>query len=204
MPAAVSHLVACECCDLLHRIGVVPEGHTAKCRRCGDVLRRRPRNGAERTLALTIASLVLFIVANSFSFLAFDMRGLTTQTTLLTGVVDLWKQGKQEIAALVFLTIELAPVAQIGLLLWVLVPLRVDRVPWQLPRAFRLLRHAQTWSMLEVFMIGILVAIVKLLAMATVVPGVALWSFVILMLVLSGAVASFDPEEVWEKLEAER
>lgn len=199
----VSHLVACECCDLLHRLGAVPQGHTAKCRRCGDVLRRRPRNGAERTLALALASAVLFVVANSFPFLAFDMRGLTTQTTLLTGVIDLWQGGKEEIAALVFLTIELAPLAQIALLVWVLAPLRFGRRPWQLPLAFRLLRHAQTWSMLEVFMIGILVAIVKLLAMASVVPGVALWSFVLLMLVLSGAIVNFDPEEVWEKLEAE-
>jgi paraquat-inducible protein A len=199
----VSHLVACECCDLLHRLGAVPQGHTAKCRRCGDVLRRRPRNGAERTLALALASAVLFVVANSFPFLAFDMRGLTTQTTLLTGVIDLWQGGKEEIAALVFLTIELAPLGQIALLVWVLAPLRFGRRPWQLPLAFRLLRHAQTWSMLEVFMIGILVAIVKLLAMASVVPGVALWSFVLLMLVLSGAIANFDPEEVWEKLEAE-
>jgi paraquat-inducible protein A len=199
----VSHLVACECCDLLHRLGAVPQGHTAKCRRCGDVLRRRPRNGAERTLALALASAVLFVVANSFPFLAFDMRGLTTQTTLLTGVIDLWQGGKEEIAALVFLTIELAPLGQIALLVWVLAPLRFGRRPWQLPLAFRLLRHAQTWSMLEVFMIGILVAIVKLLAMASVVPGVALWSFVLLMLVLSGAIVNFDPEEVWEKLEAE-
>jgi paraquat-inducible protein A len=201
---AAARVVACECCDLLQRIGSLAEGHTAKCRRCGDVLRRRPRNGFERTLALAFSSLVLFVVANSFPFLAFDMRGLATQTTLLTGVIDLWNQGKQEIAALVFLTIELAPIAQIGLLLWVLAPLRAGRVPWQLPRAFRLLRHAQTWSMLEVFLIGILVAIVKLLAMASVVPGVALWSFVVLIFVLSGAVASFDPEEVWEHLEARR
>ena len=139
------------------------EGHTAKCRRCGDVLRRRPRNGRERTLALAFASSVLFVVANSFPFLAFDMKGLSTQTTLLTGVVDLWQAGKQEIAALVFLTIELAPALQIALLLWVLGPLRFGQRPWLLPRAFRLLRHAQTWSMLEVFLIGILVAIVKLL-----------------------------------------
>ena len=194
-------LVACECCDLLHRIPRVPEGHTAKCRRCGDVLRRRPRNGAERTLALALASSVLFVVANSFPFLAIDMHGLTTQTALLTGVVDLWQAGKQELAALVFLTIELAPAAQIALLLYVLGPLRWDRRPWRLPTAFRWLRHAQTWSMLEVFMIGILVAIVKLMAMASVVAGVALYSYVLLMFVLSGAIAAFDPEEVWEKLE---
>ncbi len=196
-------LVACESCDLLQRLGPVPEGHTAKCRRCGDVLRRRPRNGGERTLALALASLVLFAVANGFPFLSFDMRGLSTQTTLMTGVVDLWQGGKQEIAALVFLTIELAPLGQIALLLWVLGPLRFGRRPWLLPTAFRWLRHSQTWSMLEVFMIGILVAIVKLLALASVVPGGALWSFALLMVVLAGAVASFDREEVWEQLEAE-
>ena len=201
---AATKLIACESCDLLHRLGPVPEGHTAKCRRCGDVLRRRPRNGLERTLALALASSVLFVVANSFPFLAFDMKGLATQTTLLTGVVDLWQAGKEEIAALVFLTIELAPALQIGLILWVLGPLRFGQRPWQLPHAFRLLRHAQTWSMLEVFLIGILVAIVKLLAMASVVPGLALWSFVLLIGVLTAAVSSFDPEEVWEKLEGER
>jgi paraquat-inducible protein A len=182
----------------------VPEGHTAKCRRCGDVLRRRPRNGLERTLALALASSVLFVVANSFPFLSFDMKGLATETTLITGVVDLWQAGKEEIAALVFLTIELAPAVQIALILWVLGPLRFGQRPWQLPHAFRLLRHAQTWSMLEVFLIGILVAIVKLLAMASVIPGLALWSFALLIFVLTAAVASFDPEEVWEKLEGER
>ena len=158
----------------------------------------------ERTLALAFASFILFVVANSFPFLSFDMKGLTTQTTLLTGVVDLWQAGKEEIAALVFLTIGLAPLGQIALLVWVIAPLRIGRTPWQLPLAFRWLRHAQTWSMLEVFMIGILVAIVKLLALASVVPGVALWSFVLLMLLLSGAVASFDAEEVWERLEERR
>ena len=144
----------------------------------------------------------IFVVANAFPFLSFDMHGLATETTLLTGVVDLWQAGKQEIAALVFLTIGLAPAAQIGLLLWVLGPLRAGRRPWKLPLAFRCLRHAQTWSMLEVLMIGILVAIVKLLALATVVPGVALWSLLLLMFLLSGALAAFDPEEIWERTES--
>ena len=102
---------------------------------------------------------------------------------------------------LVFFTIVVAPLCQIALLLWVLVPLRWDRVPWQLPHAFRLLRHVQPWSMMEVFIIGILVAIVKLMGMATIVPGLALWSFVLLMLTLAGAVSSFEPEAVWERLE---
>jgi paraquat-inducible protein A len=194
-------LVACQDCDLLHRLGEVPEGGAARCRRCWGLLRRRPTNGLERTLALTLAAATLFAVANSFPFLSFEMHGSVTRTTLGSGVADLWRQGKQELAALVLLTIIVAPLAQIVLLLHVLLPLRWKRTPWQLPHAFRLLRHSQPWSMMEVFMLGILVAIVKLMGMATIVPGVALWSFVLLMLVLAGAVASFEPESVWEQLE---
>jgi len=195
-------IVACGSCDLLHRLDRLPEGHTARCRRCGGVLRRRARNGIERTLALSLAAAVLFIVANSFPFLTIEILGRSEQTTLLTGVGDLWNAGKQEIAALVLLTTGLAPAAHIALLLWVVGPLHLGRTARYLPFAFRCLRHAQTWSMLEVFLIGILVAIVKLLGMASIVPGVALWSFALLIAVLAGAVAAFDPEEVWERLEA--
>jgi paraquat-inducible protein A len=141
------------------------------------------------------------VVANSFPFLSFEMKGRVTETTLVSGVIDLYQQGKQEIAVLVCFTIVVAPLCQIALLLWILLPLRWNRVPWQLPHAFRLLRHVQPWSMMEVFIIGILVAIVKLMGMATIIPGLALWSFVLLILVLAAAIASFDPEEVWEHLE---
>ncbi len=185
----------------MHRLGDVPEGDTARCGRCGGVLRRHPRNGLERTLALAMAAAVLFVVANSFPFLAFEMKGRVTETTLVSGAVDLYQQDKPELAVLVLLTIVLAPLCQIALLLYVLVPLRWNKVPWQLPDAFRLLRHVQPWSMMEVFMIGILVALVKLMGMANIVPGLALWSFVLLMLVLTGAIACFEPEAVWERLE---
>jgi paraquat-inducible protein A len=197
----VIRLVACEDCDLLHRLGPVPEGGAARCRRCRGTLRRRPRNGLEHTLALALAAAVLFLVANSFPFLSFEMRGRINETTLVSGVVDLYQQGRETIAILVFFTIVLAPLCQIALFLWVLLPLHLNRVPWLLPDAFRLLRHVQPWSMMEVFIIGILVAIVKLMGMATIVPGLALWSFVLLMFVIAGAASSFEPESVWERLE---
>lgn len=186
----------------MHRLPDIPEGGAARCTRCNGLLRKRPHEALERTLALALAATILFVVSNSYPFLSFDMRGRVTETTLMTGVIDLFRQGKQEIAALVFLTIVLAPFAQLSLLLYVLAPLRAGFVPPRLPEAFRLLRHAQTWSMLEVFMIGILVAITKLMDMAQIVPGLALWSFVGLMLALSAAAACFDPDAVWEQREA--
>jgi paraquat-inducible protein A len=197
-------IVACPDCDLLIELGEVPEGATARCARCASILRRRPRNGLERTLALAMAAAILFVVANALPFLSFEMKGRVTETTVMTGVFDLIRQEKAEIAVLVALTIVVAPMAQLVLLLYVLAPLQVGRVPWRLPHAFRLLRHAQTWSMMEVFLIGIAVAVTKLLAMASIIPGIALWSFAALMFVLSGAMASFDPESMWERREALR
>ena len=196
--------VACHDCDRLHRLGEIPEGSAARCCRCGSLLRRRRRRSIERTLALVTGAAVLFVVANSFPFLSFEMKGQVTETTLITGVRDLYRQGMPELAGLVLLTIFLAPLFQISILLYVLLPLHWGRVPWQMARAFRLLRHVEPWSMMEVFMIGILVAIVKLMEMAHIVPGLALWSFVLLFLLISGAVASLDPHDVWERAEARR
>ena len=201
-PQVPATLLACPDCDLLQRLGDVPEGTTARCPRCGGVLRSRVRNGLERALALTYAAAILFVVANSFPFLSFEMKGEETQTTLMTGIVDMYNQGKWEISLLVMFTIVIAPVAQISILLYLLTPLRFGRVPYALPVAFRVLRHVLPWSMMEVFMIGILVAIPKLMGMASVIPGTALFAFVLLMLVLAGANAAFDPESVWQQHEA--
>lgn len=202
MPPA--DLVACRDCDLLQALTALPEGATAVCRRCNGVLRRRRRNSIERTLALTLAATVLFAVANAFPFLSFDMRGRITETTLLTGVLELYGQGLWEIAGLVALTTVLAPLVQLSLLLHLLLPLHLGREPWRLPGAFRLLRRVQPWSMMEVFLVGILVAVTKLADMASVVPGLALFAFAGLIVVLAGALASFDPEAVWERVEARR
>ena len=192
-------LLACPDCDLLQHVREVPIGTSARCPRCNSELRRRPPRALERTLAYTLTAAVLFLVANSFPFLSFEMHGEETQTALMTGIIDLWNQGKMELAMVVAFTIVIAPLVQISLLLYLLVPLQLNRVPWALPHAFRLMRRAQPWSMMEVFMIGILVAIPKLMGMATIVPGLALWAFVGLMLVLSAANATFDPEAVWER-----
>jgi paraquat-inducible protein A len=193
--------VACHDCDLLHRLGEIPEGSTARCGRCGGLLRKRARRSIERTLSLVMGAAVLFAIANLFPFLSFDMKGQETRTTLVTGVNDLWQQGYPELASLVLVTIFLAPMFQIAILLYVLLPLHRGRIPWQMPRALRLLRRVEPWSMMEVFMIGILVAIVKLLDMARIEPGLSLFAFVLLFVLITAAVTSLDPHAVWERAE---
>jgi paraquat-inducible protein A len=193
-------LTLCHACDLPSRIGEVPAGGTARCPRCGSVVYRRIRDSLDRTLALALGGLFLFIAANAFPFLAMKMQGNVTHTTLSTGVRALYEQGSPIVASLVLLTTIVAPFLQISSLIFVLGPLRLGiQVPGQ-ARVFRLLRRVQPWSMMEVFIMGVLVSLVKLLGMAQIVPGIALWSFVLLIPVLAAASSSLDAESVWRRV----
>lgn len=192
-------MIACHECDLLHRVRLLPIGTQARCTRCGAVLYRRRRNSLERTLALNIAGLILFALANSFPFLAMKLEGQSQQIVLLTGIRELYRQGLPAIAALVLLTTIISPLVQLTGLFYVLLPLKLDRLPPAVWRVFRWVRSLQPWSMLEVFMLGILVALVKLTKMADIIPGISLFCFLGLIYILAAISATLDPYSVWEK-----
>lgn len=193
-------LIACHECDLIHRVDPVPEGSAAKCSRCGALLYQHKRDSLERTLALTVTGLLLFIVANAFPFLGFKLNAQVHETILITGVQELYHQGIWILATVVLLTIIVIPAAQMMGLLYVLVPLRLNRLPWKLQEVFRFTQSLQPWAMMEVFMLGILVSVVKLGKMATIVPGIAAFAFMALIFVLAASMAVFDPHAVWEKI----
>jgi paraquat-inducible protein A len=169
--------------------------------RCGAVLYRRKKNSLDRTLALTIAGLIFFVVANTYPFLGMKSGGLEKETTLITGMLELSAQGMEGLALLVFFTSVLAPLFYLVGVLYVLIPLKVNRLPWNLPVVFRLVRGLQPWGMMEIFMLGILVSIVKLAKMATIVPGIALYAFLVLIFVMAASAASLDPHLIWERWE---
>ncbi|MBK1718676.1 paraquat-inducible protein A [Thiocystis violacea] len=193
-------LTECLECGLLQRNRPPPPGGSIRCVRCGSLLHRDRPDSLNRTLALTVAGIVLFILANGFPFLSFEMQGNLTQTTLLSGVMELQSAGYGLIAAVVFFTSVLAPGLQLTLLLVVLIPLALDRLPPWLPRLFRLVRTLAPWGMMDVFMLGILVSVVKLSERATIVPGASLFAFGALILVLAAAQAALDPDLIWSRV----
>jgi paraquat-inducible protein A len=193
-------ITQCHECGLLQRIPVLPVGAVARCPRCGCRLHSQRPDSLEPALALTLAGVVLFAVANSLPFLSFQMQGQTTETTLATGVLDLYAAGRWELAAVVGFTSILAPGLQLALLLAVLVPLKLGRLPAGVARLFRYSRTLAPWGMMDVFMLGILVAVVKLSDMATLVPGTSLFAFVVLIFVLAAAQAALDPDVVWSEV----
>ncbi len=193
-------LIGCHECDAVVEEPIVPDGGAAICRRCGATLFRRHRRTVEVTLALMLSAAILFLVANAFPFLAFEIQGQVSQTTLRSGVVSLWRQGQHAVAALVLLTTILAPGVQIGLLLYVLTPIQLGRRSWGAVSAFRWVERLHPWAMMDVFLIGILVALVKLSDMADIIPGIALWAFALLIPLMASAFAFLDPEIVWRRL----
>jgi paraquat-inducible protein A len=195
-------IVACEECDLLQLAAPLAPGSSLRCRRCHAELGRGRTNGPEYALAFTLASAVLLVISNVFPIVGLSVNGNLVQTTLAGSVRMLYSHGTWPLAVLVFLTTILMPVLQTVAMLWLLLPLKFGRVPWHAVEGFRLFQLARPWGMTEVLILGLLVALVKLAHIAKVVPGTALWSFVVLMLLLAAASASFDPREMWSRIYA--
>ncbi len=194
-------LIACHECDLLHQRQPIPPDGAARCVRCGAVLYRRKRNSLNRVLALSVAGLILFIIANVYPFLTFRLEAQVQQTNLITGVIELYGQGMWIVAGVVLMTTIVMPLLELTGMLFVLVPLKLRRRPWKLALFFRTIRRFRPWGMMEVFMIGILVAAVKLVKMADIIPGIALYAFMILIFILAASAAALDPHMVWKKLD---
>lgn len=184
-------LVACHDCDLLQRGTRVPRGGVMVCGQCKAVLYRNNPDSIERTLALTMAALILLVISNVFPIVGIESQGGRNASTLWGAVHTLWSDHMVFVAGLVFTTTMLLPALKLVLMAFLLA-LRPS--PTILLRLMLIIRP---WSMVEVFVLGLLVAVQKLSHFATVIPGVGLWSFGALMVILACLTATFNVHELW-------
>jgi len=197
---STSPLTACHDCDLAQRLPPAPSHGSLRCARCGAVLRRYTGDPVEIPLALVLTALVLFVLSHSFPLLEFSIQGQTSASYIVAGAQQLWLQGKPALAVLVLLTTLIAPALHIGLMIYILGPLWLGRQPPALAAALRLAHWVLPWSMLEIFLLGVLVASVKLADQASVVPGSAAWSLGGLVLVLAAATTRIHSPQLWERV----
>lgn len=195
------HLIACHECDLLQRETALAAGGTARCRRCGAILYRSLPASVDRTLSLTIGALVLFAIANAFPIVGLSVNGDLIQTTLVGASRILYRDGMWPLAGLVFVTTILMPLLDMVAVVLLLAPLRSGRVPKHPDFLLRLIGVVAPWGMIEVLILGMLVALVKLQHIASVVPGIALWAFGAVMLLLTAAGSAFDPHDIWSRID---
>ncbi|HEV7733540.1 MAG TPA: paraquat-inducible protein A [Candidatus Binatia bacterium] len=199
-PVADPTLVACPDCDLLLHLPDLAPGASARCPRCDIELWRRREDSLERSFALALAAAVLYVIANTVPMLGLQAVGHNASTTVFGGALELWDTGQQLVAVLVLLTAVVAPALQIGFMLVMLIAARRTPAPrW----VGTLLRHHPTaclWSMIEVMMVGVLVALIKIADYATVIPGLALYLLAVLVVLLAAIQSVFDPREVWARI----
>ena len=186
----------------MQRVPALARGAIARCARCDGVLRRRRRDPAERALALALTALVLFALAAAEPLLSVDVRGLGRSMTLAGGPLALEQNGYWPLALAVLATTFAAPLARLAALAYVLLLLGAPRPPRHLHAVFRWSRRLGTWAMIEVFLLGAFVAYTRLVALAHVEVGAAVYALGALTLAAAAADSALDDQAVWHALAA--
>ena len=192
--------VVCETCGLAQRLPDLPPGTIAECARCGSRLARANHNSLARTAAFSLAALMFYLPANLYPILRLEWYGTHSENTAWDGALTLFRQGQPVIGIIVFLASIVIPFLKLLTLFYLVATVRFRSTVWRRQRAwiYRGLEFIGPWAMLDVFVMSILVALVKLGELATVLPGRGLFSFMAVAVLTIIASQSFDPRMMWE------
>ncbi|MBE7374642.1 paraquat-inducible protein A [Pseudomonas lopnurensis] len=196
----LDQLVACPECDLLMLKPALDLGEVAECPRCGYELFRLRHRIIGPGLALVLAALLLYFPANFLPIMQLNLLGRTTDDTVWSGVLSLYRSDMQGIAVVVFLCSMAVPLLKLLCQLVVLLCIGVDRAKPLGLFLYRIYHHLREWGMLEVYLLGILVSIIKLRDMAELSLGVGLACFAGLLVVQVWLELVMSPHQVWEAL----
>lgn len=194
-------LVACPGCDLLRELPALASGEHAYCPRCGYLLAKCGVSALDRSLALTIAATILLVLANGTPLMDLSVAGRSASATIIGGVIAMWHHGETVTAAVVAFCAVIAPGAFLVSMLTVLLAARRPQVPAWLSEILRWTRYMRAWSLLEVMLLGLLVALVKIAQLASVGVDVGIFSVGALTFLFPAIVVFFDPREIWERIE---
>jgi paraquat-inducible protein A len=197
--------VRCASCERLHTEPQLPAGASARCTRCGAVLARRKADSLTRSWALLIAALICYVPANVLPVMVVSGPGGSEADTILSGVAAMFAAGWYEVGALIFFASITVPVLKILSLIFLLVSVqrRSSWRPEERTRLYRIVEIIGRWSMLDMFVVSLSVALVQLGVVANVAPapGAAFFAAVVVLTIF--AANSFDPRLIWDGIQEE-
>jgi paraquat-inducible protein A len=201
--AAGRGLLACHVCKLVSHPG--SRGTIGYCPRCGAKLHTRKPNSIVRTWAFLLAAMILYVPANVLPVTRTSSLFGEQADTIMSGVVYLWSSGSWPLAVVVFIASITVPMLKIIALIFLLLTVQVRSTwqPQQRIRLYRLVELIGRWSMLDIYVITFLVALVQLRALATIKAGPAAAAFGAVVVLTMCAAMSFDPRLIWDPLENE-
>ena len=191
----------CETCGLVQNVAELEPGHIAACYRCDSTIATRKTNSVERTAAFSLAALILYIPANIFPILSMNYYGTHSESTVWDGCVNLFKDGQWLVAGIVFLASILIPLCKLAGLFFLVITtkLKSARARQQRVWLYKVISVIGPWAMLDVFLLSILVALVKLQQIATILPGRGFFAFTAMVVFTILASSSFDPKLMWDE-----
>lgn len=192
-------VISCNTCGLVQRVPELQPGTVAECCRCGSIVGKHKAGGLRRTAAFSLAALILYVPANIYPVLRMNLYGAYSESTVWDGCVSLFQHGQWLVAVIVFLASILIPLFKLLGLFYLVATTRLGS---SRPRAERAWIHKTIdvigpWAMLDVFLLAVLVALVKLEQLATILPGRGLLAFTAMVVLTILASASFDPKRIW-------
>ena len=196
----MGHDTACPRCDQLIKLAEHIDAGKASCPRCRGIVLRLTDNALSRTIAFALAGLVALLLALSYPFLGFSASGKTQSMTLLEAGTALSTKQEPVLGALVIVTIILLPLATLLCLLSVACLLHREMSHPSLPLLGRVLHAIEHWSMVEVFLIGVLVSLTKIAAMANISFGLSFWAFIAFCVLFVLANSSLDRLCMWRAI----
>ena len=190
-------LAICAYCDTVHRRVRVRPRVTARCITCNARLSHGDADlGA--MLAVTITAAVAFVITNAFPLVTLSSQGTQTQATLWRAIVASYDSELPVVALVLAVTLMVAPLLEITMFLWLLVPLVARTRPPGFAHLMRLLHLLRPWRLVEVFLLGVVVAIVKLDKLATVHAGYGVYGIAVMSLALA-SLATIDRAILWRR-----
>ncbi len=194
-------ILACETCSLVQNVSELEPGTIAECCRCGSTIAARKTNSIGRTAAFSLAALILYIPANLYPILRMDYYGAYSESTVWDGCVNLFKDGQWLVAGIVFFASILIPLWKLVGLFFLVITTKLKSTRARRRRVwiYKIIRVTGPWAMLDVFLLSVLVALVKLQQIATILPGRGLLAFTAMVVLTILASSSFDPKLMWDE-----
>ncbi len=194
-------LTGCATCGLLQKLPAQGHGH---CPRCGSAVRLRKTDSLRVTWALLITAIIAYLPANLYPVMTVVSLGRTQSDTIVSGVYYLLVHGDWPLALIVFVASVLVPLLKIAALLYLLLSVQ-RRSAWrkaQRTRLYRLIELVGRWSMVDIFVVALLAALVHAGALATILPGPGALAFTAVVILSMLAALSFDPRLIWDHEES--
>lgn len=191
------NLVICHECDLICQDAALCSGGAAYCPRCKAKLFTNSRATLDQALALAVTGAILFLIMNAFPLMALNLQQTTHDTTMFEAALAMWDKDMHLLAMLVMITTIIAPALHIGLEILVLCLIKFGDASNALAAPMFLLRKLRPWNMVEVFMLGLLVSLVKLRDIADIIVGPAFWSCAGLIFVTAILGSMLTPRNIW-------